>query len=91
MKISKAKAQRDGNTIKAEVDGVEMIVPVDPGNRHYRALLDAAITIEEADPEPVVEAPLSAEELFDALKAQGVISGTVDLQVVKKNLREKGM
>lgn len=87
MKASKAKEQRGGNTIKAEVDGIEMFIPVDHGNRHYQELLDANITIEAAEHELVVEAPLSAEELFAELKAQGVIKGSVDLASLKQRVR----
>lgn len=35
--------------IRATIDGVECFVPIDEGNRHYRAILASGITI--ADPE----------------------------------------
>lgn len=75
MEIRSAKEQRDGS-IKAEVDGVELIIPADPANRHYQALLEAKITIQEADPEPVPEAaPLTTDALLQALIDEGVIKG----------------
>lgn len=77
MKITKAKAQRDG-VIKAEVDGVELFIPPDPGNRHYLALLEAKIAIEEADPEPAptpAPVPLTTDALLQALIDEGVIKG----------------
>ena len=40
-------------TVKATIDGVEMSVPLDEGNRHYAEILkqvaDGDITIAEAD------------------------------------------
>ena len=45
----------DGTTtcVKATIDGTEMLVPLDPANRHYAALLEWAEqdgnTIEEAE------------------------------------------
>ena len=59
MNITFAKYQNDPLTrellnIKATADGVELFVPIDPANRHYReimALVEAGeLTIEPADP-----------------------------------------
>jgi hypothetical protein len=40
------------SSIKATIDGVEMSVPLDPGNRHYAAIMQAVenneLTIQEA-------------------------------------------
>ena len=40
-------------TIKATIDGVEMFVPIEKGNRHYGAIMKEVeageLTIEEAD------------------------------------------
>tara|TARA_Y100000004_G_scaffold128806_1_gene145138 strand:+ start:1125 stop:1316 length:192 start_codon:yes stop_codon:yes gene_type:complete len=40
------------SNIKATIDGVEMFVPLDPNNRHYKAILawvEEGNTIEAAD------------------------------------------
>tara|TARA_R100000734_G_C3237206_1_gene43097 strand:- start:386 stop:562 length:177 start_codon:yes stop_codon:yes gene_type:complete len=41
------------NTVIATIDGVEMVIPKDPANRHYQAILEWAKedsnTIQEAD------------------------------------------
>lgn len=36
-------ADLDGNniSIRATIDGVEMFVPIAPGNRHYQAIMEA--------------------------------------------------
>jgi hypothetical protein len=42
----------DATTIKATIDGQELFVPIDEGNRHYKAILAWVAdgnTIEEAD------------------------------------------
>ena len=58
MVITNAKYYKDGiedinKTINATIDGVEMSVPLDTGNRHYAEILkqvaDGDITIAEAD------------------------------------------
>ena len=57
INITEAKYALDleGNNIniKAVVDGVEMIVPLDPANRHYAAILQAVddgdLVIADAD------------------------------------------
>jgi hypothetical protein len=57
MKITNAKFTASGS-ITALVDGVEMTIPVDSGNRHYVALLGQGIM-----PEPYVEpAPTRAQQ-----------------------------
>lgn len=42
----------NNSAIKATIDGVEMIVPLDPANRHYSAIMqavaDGQLTIQEA-------------------------------------------
>lgn len=43
----------DATTIRViEDDGTRRFVPVDPGNRHYRQLLDDGTAIAPADPPP---------------------------------------
>jgi hypothetical protein len=40
------------SSIKATIDGIEMLVPLDPANRHYAAILEWVAegnTIEEAE------------------------------------------
>tara|TARA_R100000700_G_C3155467_1_gene132869 strand:- start:1079 stop:1243 length:165 start_codon:yes stop_codon:yes gene_type:complete len=54
MNITSAKYKvfLDNKNIKATIDGVETIVPINEGNRHYAAILEwvsAGNTIEEAD------------------------------------------
>jgi hypothetical protein len=42
----------ENRSIKATIDGVEMSVPMDTGNRHYQAILEwveDGNTIEDAD------------------------------------------
>ena len=45
--------QETNNSVKATIDGVEMLVPLDTANRHYAEILkqvaDGDITIAEAD------------------------------------------
>ena len=45
--------QETNSSVKATIDGVEMLVPLDTGNRHYAEILkqvaDGDITIAEAD------------------------------------------
>ena len=40
-------------TIKADIDGVDVHIPLDPANRHYAEILkqvsEGTLTIEEAD------------------------------------------
>ena len=88
MKIRKAKEQRDGS-IEAEVDGVKMFIPKDPANRHYRALLDAEVSTEQAEPEPAAVAPLTAEALLEELKGLGVIGANVTAESVMQRRRER--
>lgn len=46
---------KDGvnNTVKATVDGTEMLIPLDPDNRHYAEILkqvkEGTLTIKDAD------------------------------------------
>ncbi len=57
MEITSAQYQNNLNgevdSIKATIDGIEMIVPLDPANRHYAEIMrqvDAGtLTIEEAE------------------------------------------
>ncbi len=57
MNITSAQYQNNLNgevdSIKATIDGIEMIVPLDPANRHYAEILrqvaDGTLTIAEAD------------------------------------------
>jgi len=52
-KYIKDELTDSNNLIKATIDGVEMFVPLDTGNRHYAEILkqvaDGDITIAEAD------------------------------------------
>jgi hypothetical protein len=66
--------------INALIDGVEMSIPADAGNRHYAALLEQGIT-----PTAYVEPPITAEQVRaerDALLAASdwtqVADGPVD-------------
>ena len=58
MNITNAKYTKDeltdaNNLIKATIDGVEMFVPLDTGNRHYAEILKqveaGTLTIADAD------------------------------------------
>ena len=57
MEITSAKYQNNLNgevdTIKATIKGIEMIVPLDPANRHYSEILRqvaaGTLTIADAD------------------------------------------
>lgn len=54
MNITSAQHQRDDNReIIATIDGEELIVPLDPANRHYAEILrqveDGDLTIQDAD------------------------------------------
>jgi hypothetical protein len=57
MDIRSAKYQNnlhgEVDSIKATIDGIEMIVPLDPANRHYaeiqKKVAAGDLTIEEAD------------------------------------------
>ena len=57
MNITNAQYKNDveGNqtSIKATIDDTEMIVPLDPDNRHYAEILkqvaDGTLTIQDAD------------------------------------------
>ena len=57
MIITNAKYNKDFSdvncSVKATIDGVEMLVPLDTANRHYAEILkqvaDGDITIAEAD------------------------------------------
>ena len=50
MDITSAKYTTDPTTIEAVIDSITMCVPVEPENRHYRAIqewVDAGNTISE--------------------------------------------
>ena len=54
MNITSAQYQaEDSEMIKATIDGVTMIVPVEPANRHYAEILRqvaaGTLTIEDAE------------------------------------------
>ena len=53
MKITSAKYGFDNVCIIAIIDGIEMVVPLDPTNRHYAEILkqvaEGTLTIEDAD------------------------------------------
>ena len=57
MEILNARYTAFGS-ITALVDGVEMSIPADAGNRHYAALLEQGIEIA-----PYVEPPITAEQV----------------------------
>jgi hypothetical protein len=57
MNITNARYTEDGS-INALVDGVEMSIPADAGNRHYAELLGQGIQIV-----PYVEPPITAEQV----------------------------
>ena len=57
MNVTKAQYQKgsldsDNTNIKATIDGTEFYIPLDPANRHYKAIQEWVAegnTIEEAD------------------------------------------
>ena len=54
MNIKNAKyINGTAKSIKAEIDGIEMHIPLDPNNRHYAEILKqveaGTLTIEDAD------------------------------------------
>jgi hypothetical protein len=54
MNITSAQYQtEDGEMIKANIDGTEMLVPVEPANRHYAEIMRqveaGTLTIADAD------------------------------------------
>jgi len=51
MRITDAQSTENG-FISAAVDGMQMIIPADPGNRHYVAILDQGVEIAPYAPEP---------------------------------------
>jgi hypothetical protein len=57
MEITNAKYTQSGS-ISATVDGIEMTIPIAPGNRHYNALIEQGIEIA-----PYVEPAKTAEEI----------------------------
>jgi len=57
MNITNAQFTVTGS-INALIDGVEMSIPADAGNRHYAALLGQGIEIA-----PYVEPPITAEQV----------------------------
>lgn len=48
-----SKLSNENDVIKATIDGVEYSVPLDPGNRHYAAIMQAVanndLTIADAE------------------------------------------
>ena len=63
-------------TIAAEVDGVTVLIPVDPANRHYReVILEAGISPAAYQPPPApVPAVITARQLILGLLGDGRIS-----------------
>ena len=60
MNITNAQFTADGS-ITALVDGVQMSIPADAGNRHYAAMLEQGIEIAEyVEPAPTAD-PVRAE------------------------------
>jgi len=53
MKITSAKYGFNNSCIITIIDGIEMVVPLDPDNRHYAEILkqvaDGELTIADAD------------------------------------------
>ena len=50
--VNDALQNGDNISIKATIDGTEMVVPLDPANRHYQAILEWVAdgnTIQDAD------------------------------------------
>jgi hypothetical protein len=50
--VNDALQNGDNISIKATIDGIEMVVPLDPANRHYAAILEWVAdgnTIQDAD------------------------------------------
>jgi hypothetical protein len=56
----------NGDSIKATIDGVEMLVPLDPANRHYAAIMESVnagvLTIE----------PLYTEQELNQMEAEAI-------------------
>lgn len=81
MKITDAQYTEDGN-ITALVDGVQMNIPNDPGNRHYAAMLEQGIEPEAyVEPVPTIEelrtrASLPKGDFILAALDAGVLSAT---------------
>ena len=70
MNITTAQwSNADQSNLTAVVDGVEMNIPADAGNRHYRKLLDAGVTIADYV-EPEVVPIVSQDELIATLLAR---------------------
>lgn len=57
------------NSITALVDGVQVTIPTDAGNRHYRELLDAGVAIADYV-EPEVVSVVSQDDLIATLLAR---------------------
>lgn len=68
MNITNAQFTANGS-ITAMVDGVQMTIPTDAGNRHYRELLDAGVAVADYV-EPEVVPIVSQDELIATLLAR---------------------
>lgn len=66
MNITGAKYTETG-AVSATIDGVDVVIPVDPENRHYAALLASGATISEA-------AAPTAAELLATERARMIVS-----------------
>lgn len=81
MAVTFAKWLRNGedttSTLRVTIDGAEMTIPADPGNRHYRevqeAVADRALTIQPADPVPDPGPPVLSPRQFEWLLAYSAL------------------
>lgn len=74
MNITNAQLTATGS-IAALIDGVQMTIPADPGNRHYAAMVAAGVTPAPytAPPEPIPQ-QMTFAQLLIGLVAEGWIT-----------------
>lgn len=78
------------NTISVEIDGVQMSVPVDSGNRHYKMIKDSLLPIAPyveppTPPEPTKEELIASDPTASALiEVLAELTNSVPSEVVTK-------
>jgi hypothetical protein len=72
MSITNAKYRKDGS-ITATFDGIEMTIPVDPGNRHYVELISSGVDIVHIDT-PSIEYIRSIKFISKSMFCEGLIA-----------------
>ena len=60
--------------IRAVIDGQELTVPADPGNRHYRAIVAAGVTITPYTAPPAPPVYVSRYVVVQRLDAAGLLA-----------------